>query len=113
MLAAGLAVAVVLLFFTPASGSSLPGSGAVPAPAPSAAPLARSQQDIVNKVKPGLVLINTALQYDSEAAAGTGMVINADGLVLTNNHVIEDSTKISATVTSTGKTYPARVVGYD
>ena len=113
VLAAGLAVAVVLLFFTPASGSSLPGSGAVPAPAPSAAPLARSQQDIVNKVKPGLVLINTTLQYDSEAAAGTGMVINADGLVLTNNHVIEDSTKITATVTSTGKTYPARVVGYD
>ena len=113
VLAAGLAVAVVLLFFTPASGSSLPGSGAVPAPAPSSAPLASSQQDIVNKVKPGLVLINTTLQYDSEAAAGTGMVVNADGLVLTNNHVIEDSTKISATVTSTGKTYPARVVGYD
>jgi len=41
------------------------------------------------------------------------MVINADGLVLTNNHVIEDSTKITATVISTGKTYPARVVGYD
>ncbi len=113
VLAAGLAVAVVLLFFTPASGSSLPGSGAVPAPAPSDAPLASSQQDIVNKVKPGLVLINTTLQYDSEAAAGTGMVVNAAGLVLTNNHVIEDSTKISATVTSTGKTYPARVVGYD
>ena len=59
------------------------------------------------------MLINTTLQYDSEAAAGTGMVVNADGLVLTNNHVIEDSTKISATVTSTGKTYPARVVGYN
>ena len=113
VLAAGLAVAVVLLFFTPASGSSLPGSGAVPAPAPSDAPLASTQQDIVNKVKPGLVLINTTLQYDSEAAAGTGMVVNADGLVLTNNHVIEDSTKITATVTSTGKTYQARVVGYD
>ena len=113
VLAAGLAVAVVLLFFTPASGSSLPGSGAVPAPAPSDAPLARSQQDIVNKVKPSLVLINTTLQYDSEAAAGTGMVINADGLVLTNNHVIEDSTTMTATVISTGKTYPARVVGYD
>ena len=85
----------------------------MPAPAPSDAPLASSQQDIVNRVKPGLVLINTTLQYDSEAAAGTGMVVNADGLVLTNNHVIEDSTKITATVTSTGKTYPARVVGYD
>src|SRR5271165_5687092 len=113
VLAAGLAVAVVLLFFTPASGSSLPGSGAVPAPAPSDAPLASTQQDIVNKVKPGLVLINTTLQYDSEAAAGTGMVINADGLVLTNNHVIEDSTAITATVVSTGKTYRATVVGYD
>ena len=85
----------------------------MPAPPASAAPLASSQQDIVAKVKPGLVLINTALQYNSEAAAGTGMVINADGLVLTNNHVIEDSTKITATVTSTGKTYPAQVVGYD
>jgi len=67
----------------------------------------------VTKVKPGLVIINTTLQYDSEAAAGTGMVVNADGLVLTNNHVIEDSTKITATVTSTGKTYAATVVGYD
>lgn len=112
VLAAGLAVAVVLLFFTPASGGSLPGS-AVPAPAPSDAPLASSQQDIVNKVKPGLVFINPTLQYDNEAAAGTGMVINADGLVLTNNQVIEDSTKITATVVSTGKTYPARVIGYD
>ncbi len=113
VLGAGLAAGLILGLFTPASGSSLPGSGAVPAPAPSAAPLARGEQDIVNKVKPGLVLITTTLQYNSEAAAGTGMVINADGLVLTNNHVIEDSTKITATVISTGKAYPATVVGYD
>jgi hypothetical protein len=33
--------------------------------------------------------------------------------VLTNNHVIEDSTKITATVAATGKTYPATVIGYD
>ena len=63
--------------------------------------------------KPGLVIINTTLQYADEAAAGTGMVINADGLVLTNNHVINGSTKITATVRSTGKAYPATVVGYD
>ena len=114
VLGAGIAVAVILLFFSPASGgSSLPGSGAVPSPAPSSAPLANSQKAIVAKVKPGLVLITTTLQYDSEAAAGTGMVVNADGLVLTNNHVIEDSTKITATVISTGKTYPAKVIGYD
>jgi S1-C subfamily serine protease len=40
-------------------------------------------------------------------------VINADGLVLTNNHVIEHATKITATAASTGTTYTATVVGYD
>jgi S1-C subfamily serine protease len=113
VLAAGLAVAVVLGFFSPGSGGSQPGIGAVPAPPASAAPLASGQQDIVTKIKPGLVLINTTLQFESEVAAGTGMVLNTDGLVLTNNHVIEGSTKITATVISTGKTYQAKVVGYD
>jgi S1-C subfamily serine protease len=41
------------------------------------------------------------------------MVLNANGMVLTNNHVIEDSTSITATVPATGKTYPAKVLGYD
>ena len=115
VLGAALATGLLLAFYNPGSGGSgisLPGSGAVPAPAP-AAPLAGGEQAIVTKVEPGLVIINTALQYNSEAAAGTGMVINADGLVLTNNHVIDDSTKITATAAATGKTYSATVVGYD
>jgi S1-C subfamily serine protease len=113
---AALATGLLLAFYNPTSGGSgisLPGSGAVPAPGAQSAPLTGGEQAIVTKVKPGLVIINTALQYDSEAAAGTGMVINADGLVLTNNHVINGSTKITATMGSTGKTYPATVVGYD
>jgi S1-C subfamily serine protease len=60
-----------------------------------------------------MVIINSTIQYQSEAGAGTGMVISSDGLVLTNNHVIEDSTKLTATVVATGKTYPAKVLGYD
>jgi S1-C subfamily serine protease len=115
VLGAGLAVVVLLAFFTPASGGSSGslGSGAVPAPPPSAAPLGKGAQDIAARVKPGVVIINTALRYNSEAAAGTGMVINSGGLVLTNNHVIEDSTSITATVPATGRTYPAKVLGYD
>ena len=115
VLGAALATVLLLAFYNPGSsgsGISLPGSGAVPGPA-AAAPPAGGEQAIVTKVEPGLVIINTALQYNSEAAAGTGMVINADGLVLTNNHVIDDSTKITATVAATGRTYPATVVGYD
>jgi S1-C subfamily serine protease len=113
ILGAALAAGLFLAFYNPASGASLPGSGAVPAPGGSAAPLTGGEQGTVAKVKPGLVIINTTLQYNSEEAAGTGMVINADGLILTNNHVIEDSTKITGTVVSTGKTYPATVIGYD
>jgi S1-C subfamily serine protease len=114
VLGAGLAAGLLLAFYNPgSSGLALPGSGAVPSPGPSTAPLTGGERGIAAKVKPGLVLINTTLQYDSELAAGTGMVINSDGLVLTNNHVIEDSTKITATVVATGKTYTATVVGYD
>jgi S1-C subfamily serine protease len=68
---------------------------------------------VVNKVEPGLVIVNTTMQYNGEAGAGTRMVINPDGLVLTNNHVIGDATKTTATVVATGKTYPATVIGYD
>ena len=113
VLGAALATGLLLVFYNPSSGISLPGSGAVPAPGSASGSLTGGEQAIVSKVKPGLVIINTALQYNSEAAAGTGMVINANGLVLTNNHVINGSTKIRATVASTGTTYTATVVGYD
>ena len=116
VLTAVLSIGLLLAFFSPASGGSagsMPGGDAVPSPAPSAGPLAKSEQAIVTKVSPGIVLINTTLQYNSEEAAGTGMVINPDGLVLTNNHVIEDSTSITATVPATRKTYRAQVIGYD
>jgi S1-C subfamily serine protease len=40
------------------------------------------------------------------------MVLTSSGEVLTNNHVINGSTSVRAT-TSTGKSYDAKVVGYD
>ena len=106
---------------TAPSASAQPSSGAlnpVPQPSialpqPSSSPSTTAgEQAIVNKVAPGLVIINTTLQYNGEQAAATGMVITPGGLVLTNNHVIEDSTAITAQ-TATGHKYQAKVVGYD
>jgi S1-C subfamily serine protease len=85
----------------------------MPAPGCPVRPADRRRAGHRDQRQTGLVIINTTLQYAGEAAAGTGMVINADGLVLTNNHVINGSTKITATVRSTGKAYLATVVGYD
>jgi S1-C subfamily serine protease len=59
----------------------------------------------------GVVDIYTRLKYQQAAAAGTGLVIDSDGYILTNNHVIEGSTTIRVVVVSTGKTYQAKVVG--
>jgi S1-C subfamily serine protease len=85
---------------------------AIPQPSISSPSTSAGEQAIVNKVAPGLVIINTTLQYNSEQAAATGMVISPDGLVLTNNHVIEGSTSINAR-TANGHQYQAKVVGYD
>jgi S1-C subfamily serine protease len=68
---------------------------------------------VAAKVDPGIVDINTVLGYQNAAAAGTGIVLSADGLVLTNNHVVAGATSISVTDIGNGQTYSASVVGYD
>ncbi len=61
----------------------------------------------------GVVVIDTNLAYQGNAAAGTGMVLTSSGEVLTNNHVISGATTVKVVVPKTGHTYTARVVGYD
>ena len=64
--------------------------------------------------KKGVVTIVSQLGYDGNSeAAGTGVILTANGRILTNNHVVEGSTSISVTVESTGQTYTAKVVGTD
>lgn len=59
----------------------------------------------------GLVDINTRLP--KAAGAGTGIVLDATGVVVTNNHVIDGATAITATDPNDGRTYRADVVGTD
>jgi S1-C subfamily serine protease len=61
----------------------------------------------------GVVVIDTVLAYESAEAAGTGLILTADGRILTNNHVVEGATSITVTVVSTGVEYTAEVVGTD
>ena len=68
---------------------------------------------IASTVDPGLVDVVSTLGYQDGAAAGTGMVLTSTGEVLTNNHVIDGATSIKARDVGNGRTYTARVVGYD
>jgi S1-C subfamily serine protease len=61
----------------------------------------------------GVVVIDTNLAYQDVRAAGTGMVLTSSGVVLTNNHVIRNATAIRVVVPTTGRSFTARVVGYD
>jgi len=62
----------------------------------------------------GVVTIVSTLNYDeSYKSAGTGMVLTSNGVVLTNNHVVQGATSITVTDETTGKAYTADVVGTD
>ena len=94
-----------------AAAAGLVFAGLAATDATAATTLTTSQ--IAAKVDPGLVNVNTTLGYQSGKAAGTGMVLTSSGEVLTNNHVIDGATSIKATDVGNGRTYTAKVVGYD
>jgi S1-C subfamily serine protease len=66
---------------------------------------------IAAKVDPAIVDINTTV--GSSQAAGTGMLISSTGEILTNNHVVAQSTSITVTVQGRSQTYKAHLVGVD
>jgi S1-C subfamily serine protease len=100
-----------LLAGASATAAALVITGVSMAEAMGATVLTTSQ--IASKVDPGLVDVVTTLGYQSGEAAGTGMVLTPNGEVLTNNHVIDGATSIKVTDVGNGRTYPAKVVGYD
>ena len=98
---------------TPSSSSPAPRATA-PTTTPQAqtpAPPSRASSEADLTV--GIVNINTVLAFQQAEAAGTGIVLKANGEILTNNHVIDGATKITVTVIATGRSYTAKVVGTD
>jgi S1-C subfamily serine protease len=99
-----------------ASSSGLGSGGTGPGTTPAGTHLSSAVVHRVQRaVLPGIVVINSKLQDNPDAtgAEGTGMIISSDGLVLTNNHVINATNGLTATVVTTGRTYHARYLGYD
>jgi S1-C subfamily serine protease len=74
---------------------------------------ALSTSQIASRVDPALVDIVSTDGDQQATSAGTGIVLTASGLVLTNNHVINGATSIKVTDIGNGKTYTGKVVGYD
>jgi S1-C subfamily serine protease len=56
-------------------------------------------------------LVEISSQLVDGTSAGTGMILDADGTVVTNHHVVEGATSIEVTDVSTGRGYAATYVG--
>jgi serine protease Do len=82
-------------------------------------PVLPSTADVVAKVEPSVVAINVeVLTYDyfnrptEVKGAGSGWIIDEDGYIVTNNHVVEGAENITVTL-GDGRTFPAETVGAD
>ena len=82
-------------------------------------PTEASLSGVVDKMSPSVVSIVTETQAASlrgtmtEAGAGTGMIVSANGYVMTNKHVVQGTDRVTIVLTD-GRSYDnVRVVGAD
>ena len=113
---AGAVVAAVVLIAGVAFGIDVDRRGGLQRP-----PLALEGEEldiqgVIDAVQPGVVSLNVEGVRDTQVGpqliqgAGSGMVIEADGLVLTNAHVIRGARSITVTLAD-GRELPADLVG--
>ena len=53
------------------------------------------------------------MQTPKRAAAGSGVIISADGYIVTNNHVVDGADELTVTLNENSKEYSARIIGAD
>ncbi len=110
MLAGGVAVALAAGGVGAGIGLALRG-GQSPSGSPSTGGGSANASTIAAAIDPSVVDIKDVI--NGSPAAGTGIIITSSGEVLTNNHVIDGATNITAQVDGQGPTYSAKVLGYD
>ncbi len=114
LVAAGVAIALAAGGAGAGIGLALRGGGSTGSPDAEGSASVHGHADaaaIAAAMAPSVVDINDTI--NGSPAAGTGIIINSGGEVLTNNHVIDGATGITAQVDGRGTAYRVRVLGYD
>ncbi|MGB8402850.1 MAG: trypsin-like peptidase domain-containing protein [Mycobacterium sp.] len=91
-------------------GSRL-GAAALAAAIAFSAPAHADLAQAIAVVEPATARIDTVIHYQHAIGAGTGIVLDPNGIVLTNFHVVQSADTIVATIA--GRQFPADLVGYD
>ena len=108
----------------PAAGPSPGATQQAATEAPTSRPGARlSTVEIARKLRPSVVQVltegaarNIFGELVPSQGIGTGVIIDADGRIVTNNHVVRIGASLASRITVTladGRTAPAQVVGAD
>ncbi len=107
---------------TQAPGASAPPVAGQALPGAAAPRLLEGQESVVVKVvqqaRPAVVNISVRARVETpfglfpREGQGSGVVVRSDGLILTNNHVVQGAQEITVTLVS-GKTLRGRVLGAD
>ena len=85
-------------------------SPTVTVPQPSNGNVDAIREAVINKVQPGIVQINVV--SGSQQALGSGVIIDARGYIVTNNHVVSGANSIQVTLAN-NQALPAQIVGTD
>ena len=75
---------------------------------PGPIPVARSTADIVEEVTPSVVAIQAQTRFGD--SSGTGVILESNGLILTNQHVIDGARTITVALTD-DRVFEATVIG--
>ena len=75
--------------------------------------------DVVEQIMPSVVSVTTEMVvYDifqreyMQSAAGSGAIIDSEGYIVTNNHVVQNARRVQVELAD-GRTFPANIVGTD
>jgi putative serine protease PepD len=90
-------------------------SSATTAGAPTTSARAISDDETARNVYNGAKDSVTYITSDTAQgqATGSGFVISGDGLIVTNEHVVDGATQVQVKIGTSGKAQPAKVVGAD
>jgi S1-C subfamily serine protease len=70
---------------------------------------------VARKVRPSIVTVDVGVDSNGSFdrfGSGSGVVLTNDGLIVTNQHVIEDASEVQVVMTD-GRVYAAEIVGAD